>query len=249
MNEANTHNPPRRSRGARIALIATGAFTGILAAAALAVGGLALWGESKKDDDGYLSTSSHRFAASTHAMASENLDIDLDGAESLLDTNDMGEIRLQVEPEGDKPVFVGIARTDHVSAYLKDVRHTTVSDVDYWPFDANYSSHQGERPPAPPAERGIWAASAHGVGDQRLEWDIEDGDWSVVVMNADGSAGVEADISAGAKAPFLEELGWSATGGGALLALAAAGLIVLAVRPPRSPSGKAPSAELAPAAG
>lgn len=249
MNENNTHIPPRRSRAGRIALIATGAFTGLLAAGVLATGGLALWGDSQKDGDGYLTTKSHRFAASTHAMATENLDIDLDGAESLFDTNDMGEIRLQVEPDGDKPLFVGIARTDDVSAYLKDVGHTTVSDVDYWPFDANYSSHQGERPPAAPAERGIWAASAHGAGKQTLEWDIEDGDWSVVVMNADGSPGVAADISAGAKIPFLEELGWSAIGGGLLLVVATAGLIVLAVRPPRNPSGKAPSTELAPAAG
>jgi hypothetical protein len=248
MNETNTQIPPRRSRAARIALVATGAFTGLVAAGALAAGGLALWGDAQKDDDGYLSTGSHRFAASSHALATENLDIDLDGAESVFRTNDFGDIRLKVAPETDKPVFVGIARTDGVSAYLGDVAHRTVTDVDYTPFDASYSSHEGARQPGPPAEREIWAASAQGAGQQTLNWDIRDGDWSVVVMNADGSPGVQADISAGAKAPFLDELGWSAIGGGAFLLLVAAGLIVLAVRPPRNPSGKPQGAGLAPAA-
>jgi hypothetical protein len=247
MNEATTHIPPKRSRGARTVLIVTSAVTGLLAAGALAVGGLALWGDSQKDDDGYLSTASHRFAAGSHALVSENLDIDLDGVESLVQTDDMGKIRLNVSSEADKPVFAGIARTDDVYAYLADVAHTTVSDIDYAPFDASYSSHDGDRRPAPPAERKIWAASTQGTGEQTLDWDVEDGAWSIVVMNADGSSGVEADVSAGAKLPFLNELGWSALGGGALLLALAAGLTVLAVRSPRD--GKPQRAGLAPAAG
>jgi hypothetical protein len=249
MNDTNTHNPPRRSRGARTALIVAGTVTGLLAAGVLAVGGVALWGESEKDDEGYLSTASQRFDASSHALVSENLDIDLDGAESVLATNDMGEIRLKVSSDGDKPIFAGIARTDDVSEYLAGVAHTSVSDIDYWPFDASYSSHEGERRPAPPAKREIWAASTQGAGERTLDWNVEDGDWSVVVMNADGSSGVEADVSAGAKVPFLEELGWSAVGGGTLLLAVAAGLIVLAGRRPRDRSGKPQGASLAPAAG
>jgi hypothetical protein len=249
MNEANAHIPARRSRAGRIALMAGGAFTGLLAAGALAVGGLALYGESQKDADGYLSTNSHRFAAGSHALASGNLDIDLDGAESVLDSDGMGEVRLRVTPQSDKPVFVGIARTDEVSSYLADVAHTNVTDVDYSPFKASYSPQDGDRKPVPPAEQGIWEASVHGAGQQTLKWDVEDGDYSLVVMNADGSTGVEADIDAGAKAPFLDELGWSALGGGGLLLLVAGGLIVLAVRPPRNRPGQAHGAGLAPAAG
>ena len=41
-------------------------------------------------------------------------------------------------------------------------------------------------------------------------------------MNADGSPGVAADVSAGAEVAFLEALGWSLTGGGVLLLVPAA---------------------------
>jgi len=78
---------------------------------------------------------------------------------------------------------------------------------------------------------------------------VDDGDWSVVVMNADGSRGVAADVSAGAKLPFLDEVGWSAIGGGSALLIGAAALIVLGVRSPRNRPPHAPVGGVAPAAG
>ena len=67
-------------------------------------------------------------------------------------------------------------------------------------------------------------------------------------MNADGSPGVQADISAGAKLPYLTEIGWSALGGGAILLLTAATLVVFAVRPPRDRSRQIRTTGLAPSA-
>jgi hypothetical protein len=238
---------PRRSRGARIALIVTGAVTGLLAAGLLAVGGVALYGESDKDGDGYLSIDSHRLSAGTHALASEDLDVDLDGAGWLMDREDVGDVRIEVAPQGGEPVFVGIAPSDRVSRYLDGVAHTSVGNVDSWPFDADYEERAvaGERKPAPPAEQRIWAASDQGAGTRTLEWDVEDGDWSVVVMNADGSRGVDAEVEAGAKVPFLSELGWTATGTGLLLLAGATALLVAGIRTPRNRSGAGTS--LAPA--
>jgi hypothetical protein len=239
MTEQATDFKPRRSRGARIALVVTGAVTGLLAAGLLAVGGVALWGESEKDSDGYLATDSHHFTAGTHALASESLDIDLDGAEWLMDREDFGDVRVEVAPQGDEPVFVGIAPTDQVSRYLSGVAHTSVSDVDSWPFDASYdeSTVAGDRAPARPGEQRIWAASVQGAGTQTLEWDVEDGDWSVVVMNADGSRGVDAEVEAGAKVPYLSEIGWTAAGTGAILLIGAVALLVAGIRRPRNGSG------------
>jgi hypothetical protein len=248
MNDETMNMKPKRSRGARIALVVTGAVTGLLAAGLLAVGGVALYGESEKDSDGYLSTDSHRFSAGTHALASESLDVDLDGAGWLMDREDVGDVRVEVEPQGGEPVFVGIAPTDQVSRYLSGVAHTSVSDVDSWPFDADYEESivAGERKPAPPGEQPIWAASNQGSGTQTLEWDVEDGDWSVVVMNADGSRGVDTEVDPGAKVPYLAEIGWTALGSGAILMTAAAALLVAGIRTPRSKTAAGP--DLAPAA-
>jgi hypothetical protein len=231
-----------------VLLLVLAGVTSLLAVAALGVGGLALWGDSQKDDHGYVSTDSGQFAASTHALVTDSLDVDLDGAEGLVDATGLGDIRLDVDSQTDKPVFVGIAPTEDVSSYLRGVSHTAVTDVDFEPFEASYTPHAGVRSPAQPGDQRIWAASTEGAGPQTLTWEAEDGDWSIVVMNADGSPGVAADVSAGAKLPFLTTVGWSAIGGGAILLIAAATLTVVAVRPQRTGSRETPAAGLASAA-
>ena len=248
MTENTSQIPRKRSSGARIVLLVGATVASVMAVGALGLGALALWGESEKDERGYLSTASQSFAAGTHAIATEKLDIDLDGAEELVDSTGLGEVRLDVDSQSGKPLFVGIARTDHVSSYLSAVSHAILTDVDYDPFKADYTRQAGERSPAAPGGERIWAASTQGAGPQTLTWEIEDGDWSVVVMNADGSPGVRADISAGAKLPYLTEIGWSALGGGAILLLTAATLVVFAVRPPRDRSGETRTTGLAPSA-
>ena len=68
-------------------------------------------------------------------------------------------------------------------------------------------------------------------------------------MNADGSPGVAADVSAGAKVPFLNELGWSAIGAGGALLIGAFALTVLSARPPRNRPPHVQVGGVAPAAG
>lgn len=217
-------------RRSRIGLLAGAGLSVLLALGALAIGLVALWGDGMKDDDGYISSSSHRLSTTGRALASASLDVDLDGLESLADSTSFGDIRLKVDPQGEKPVFVGIARTNEVDAYLSGVSHSEVRDVEFDPFHASYKSHAGSRRPERPADQDMWAASVAGHGRQALEWDARDGDWSVVVMNADGSRGVEADVSAGAMFPYLEEIAYGALGGGLGLLTTAGILGFLALR-------------------
>jgi hypothetical protein len=247
--ETTTHGPPaRRRNGGRIAAVVASGLVGLFAFGLLAAGAAALWGDAQKDENGYISTGSDRFATSTRALTSENLDLDLDGLDTLIGSDSYGKIRLEVASHDDKPLFVGIARTSDVSDYLRGSSHAVVTDVDYSPFHADYDEKAGDRPLAPPAGARIWAASAHGAGTQTMTWDVEDGDWSVVVMNADGSAGVDAGVKAGAQLSFLDEAGWVLLGTG-LLALAAAGALLYAgVRPRRGSGDDAPAQPLVAAA-
>ena len=62
-------------------------------------------------------------------------------------------------------------------------------------------------------------ATASGTGGQELRWAPAAGDWTLVVMNADGSRPVVADLSFGATAPGLGAAwrGLFGLGGGALV--------------------------------
>jgi hypothetical protein len=229
-----TQNPPPPA-GPRTGPTVVGVVAVVLAAIQIAAGALALWGDSKKGPDGYLSTGTERFTTPSRALASARLDIELDDKHWIAGVEDLGDTRLEVTSAGDKPVFAGIAPQRDVRAYLAGVEHTLVTDIDSSPFTARHRERHGSRAPAPPAEQDIWAASVQGTGTQTLHWTPDAGDWSVVVMNADGSAGVAADVSAGAEIAFLEPLGWSLAGGGVLLLALGVGLITLGVRPRSRP--------------
>jgi hypothetical protein len=226
----------------RIALIVTGTLTALLASLFVLGGAAALYGELEKDDDGYLTTETHRFEAGTRALATENLDIDLGEADWLAD--DLGRIKIEAESRDGKAVFVGIARTNDVERYLDGVPYTTVHDVEAGPFEtfgADYTRHAGNRHPVAPEHSDIWAVSNQGTGTQAVDMEFAEGDWSVVVMNADGSLGVDADISAGANVPFLDELGWTALGSGSFVLVLGIALLVAGVRRPNDPAGTAPT--------
>lgn len=230
MDYDTTRTAPRRS-GGRIAAIVASGVVALASLGFLGTGGLLLWGDSKQDDHGFISTGTERFSTETSALATENLDVDLDGAAFLLDDGAFGDVRVKAESNDGKPVFVGIARTDDVSDYLRGTSHALVTDVDYSPFEADYKTRLGERSPGAPGTQGFWAATARGDGEQALTWDVDDGDWSVVVMNADGSTGVDAGISAGARVGWLGEAGWVSLGSGLVLLALAGGLLYVGVRP------------------
>ena len=214
----------------------TGGLAALAATVLLGAAALVLWGDSKKNDDGYITSATHGFASGGYAVASDDLDIDEDGPGDLLGADIYGHMRLKVDSHGDRPVFVGIARTGDVERYLGQTPHSVLTDVTLDPFSADYRAHGGDRRPALPESQGFWAASAHGPGTQTLTWKVQRGGWSIVVMNADGSRGVDAGVSVGADVPILGPVGWGLAGGGLLLALIAAGLVVVGVRAPSRPA-------------
>jgi hypothetical protein len=130
-----------------------------------------------------------------------------------------------------------------VAKYLGSVAHANVQDIDFDPFRVTYRPVTGGPPQAPPTQQHFWAASASGVGTQTVTWKVRDGDWSVVLMNADGSRGVVADVDLGARLSFLL---WVAIGsliGGVLVVAGSTALVVLAARTPQpSPAPPMPPA-------
>jgi hypothetical protein len=232
--------PTSRWTAGRVVLVVIGSIVALIGAGLLAGGGTALWADqTQRDDDGYLTTPSERFESSSYAIVSEPIKLveaDTDAADWLLSENVLGDLRLR---GSDGNVFLGVAPTSDVEAYLRGVEHDRVTKVDYEPFSAEYERVAGGEPAAPPGEEAFWAATASGSGEQTLTWNPESGNWSVVVMNADASAGIAADVSAGAEANFLIWLAIGLLVAGAILLLGGAGMIFLGARHAAAPAGAA----------
>jgi hypothetical protein len=226
----------------RVILIVLGSIGVLFGVAVLAGGGFLLWTDRTQREDGYLTTPTERFATPTYALTRTRLEVDTDGEGWVLNESWLGKVRIRGESSGDKTLFIGIGPQPEVARYLGTVAHANVQDIDLDPFRVRYLSVSGGPPQAPPTEQTFWAASASGVGTQTLTWKVREGDWSVVLMNADGSRGVQADIDLGAKLSFLL---WVAIGlliGGALAVGGSTALIVLAARRPRPPPTPPPTA-------
>ena len=125
-------------------------------------------------------------------------------------------------------MFVGIGPAADVDRYLLGVERDVVTDFDR--RDPTYSRRAGGAPAAPPGSQTFWAASATGSGEQTLDWKPEDGDWRAVVMNADATRGVSADMSIGAELDAVLWIGIGMLAAGALLAAVAAIAVTAGVR-------------------
>jgi hypothetical protein len=222
----------------RVILIVLGGIGVLFGVAVLAGGGFLLWADRTQREDGYLTTPTERFATPTYALTRTRLEVDTGGAGWALNDSWFGKVRIRGESPGAKTLFIGIGPEAAVAKYLGSVAHANVEDLDFDPFRVTYLPVTGGAPQGPPTEQRFWAASASGVGTQTLTWKVREGDWSVVLMNADGARGVAADIDLGAKLSFLL---WVAIGlllGGVLVVGGSAALIVLAGRrrqPPPAP--------------
>jgi hypothetical protein len=178
--------------------------------------------------DGYLTSSEIPLSTGTHAIATQRLDM-ADIAPLWPDIGGLlGDVRLRATGSAGSAIFIGVAPADRAAAYLDGVGHATLTEL----ADpaTTYAEHPGGAPAAKPADQDFWVAQAAGNGAQAVEWPLDEGTWTVVVMNADGSAGVDAAIDVGITAPVQE---WAAQGlliAGAALGLLGIALILVGVR-------------------
>jgi hypothetical protein len=208
-----------------VVLIVVGVITALLSLALLAGGTtLVVVDQTQRDEDGFLMSSSEDFSAATYAIVSESADVDFGGSESAARAI-LGDVRIR--SESDRDVFVGIARDTDVDDYLNGVEHSVVTNIGENP---EYSHRAGDAPTSPPGDQDFWVASTSGSGERTLEWKPEDGSWSVVVMNSDGSRGVASELSIGAELDAALWVGIVLLVVGALLAALAALAITAGAR-------------------
>jgi hypothetical protein len=120
---------------------------------------------------------------------------------------------------GTHPIFVGVGPRADVDAYLGGVHTDRLIQVN-WPGQVRTEpvNETSTRAPGPPADEGWWAASASGTSVS-MDWVATSGDWTVVVMNADGSTPVDVRGSVAVGVPAL---------GAASIVLLVLGLVIAA---------------------
>jgi hypothetical protein len=177
--------------------------------------------------DNTIATGTTDFRTPTAAIAADIGGLGGDASDRAWGDDESIELRLRTAADGDKDLFAGVGPTKEVEAYLDTVAwdqldslssgrfSSSVADVDY--------TRQGRRGDpralAPPTEQPFWSDSTTGP-DVALDWKFESGDYTVVLMNADGSVDVASTGSAEIEIPRLS---W------ALLVAAVVGFVLLLI--------------------
>ena len=199
-NQPRTPAASNRQGLARVVFGVAGAMAGLaLVAVATMVFTLDL-------EDGFNLTEPHTFESPSPAIVAHDFTELADPPSWLID-----EIRVQGTSATTSDLFVGVAPTSAVARYLNGVSHDEIVAIE---FNADktlggvdYTTHPGTAAPTAPGPERIWVASAQGSNVQTLDWPAEDGEWTAVIMNADGSAPVAADLALGMKISGLAAIG------------------------------------------
>lgn len=138
-----------------------------------------------------------------------------------------------------RPVFLGVARTEDVDRYLNQVAFDEVTNFDISPYRVQTVRHDGFRTPDPPTQQSFWVATATGP-DANLQWRVTDGDYRLVVLNADATPGVSATAEFGLKIGGLFGIAVAVLLLGGLLVVIGAVLLVWGIRTPANGAGPPP---------
>jgi hypothetical protein len=216
----------------RVIMTVLGTVVALASAFGLAVGGTMVWlDQTQRDGAGYLTTDTVSLRTTGYALVSEELTIDT-GTATGVPRRLIGDARIRVESANDGPVFIGIARSSDVRDYLAGVNYSTVRS--FGPDGTQYTEQSGTAPAAAPTDATIWRTQASGTGVQTITWAVESGDWTIVVMSPDGSAGIDVQMDVGATVPALDWLSIVVLiSAGAFFAL---GVLAVALAVPRTRS-------------
>lgn len=210
---------PARMRPLNWVLLVAGVLLTALGLGLTLGGAVLMAAQSAQQDDQYLTLDSQRYQSTGHAITTPSLVLDPgeSGMTGLPPLEELASIQARVRPVvPDQPIFVGIGDASEVAAYLDDVPHAAIGGVTWteegqlsgqwsWTSDAEGQLQEtpGTRSPAAPTDQDFWVASTTGTGPQEITFDLQEGQWTLVVMNADGTRPVWVDLQPGVRTDVL----------------------------------------------
>jgi uncharacterized protein DUF4389 len=215
---------PRTRSAGRVIGVIVGVVVLLIGLGVTVGGGALVWLDNRRGTDGYLSTPVGSYSDGGYALRFDAGEISpVDRGWPGVD-NVLGTVRVRASGTGDEPVFVGIARTADVDAYLAGVPHRMYQGT------GGMARMHRRPPPGMPMGQHMWVASDSGTGPMTLHWTPRAGEWSLVVMNSSARPDVRADIAVAASAPNLGAIAVGVLVGGILALLVGTLVIVLSAR-------------------
>ena len=100
-------------------------------------------------------------------------------------------LRISARPiQGTGRVFIGIGRAADVQRYLAGVSTQDITRLSVDPYAITGTLHAGRATAQPPSTQHFWVTQASSTQATALNWKIRDGQYRLVIMNANGHGGL-----------------------------------------------------------
>ncbi|MGD0802997.1 MAG: zinc-ribbon domain-containing protein [Candidatus Bathyarchaeia archaeon] len=216
----------------RIIALIFGGFILLIALGLMIGGGVLLWSQnSLTDRDGYMIMNPVPLTVSSYAIVQNNINIYMNPGWWDTSNQSIVSIKITSTSNNDKPIFVGIVPQQVALTYFNGVNIDRLISYNWAPGRMiggdvpAYRTIPGGPPPTSPTSQVIWVAQSSGSGTQTVKWTPTSGEYWVVIMNADGSKEVNADVQVGVRVTILSWISWGLLIGGILVALV--GIIII----------------------
>ncbi len=206
-------------------------------------GGLGLGYAFGRDTAGYFSMTVSDLHSATAAITTPSPAVTTDlGTPTWVTEQLQTDVRLTITGANPaQPIFIAIGPAAEVTSYLSTVGHDEITGLTKG--SPVYRTSGGSLDARTPSEQSFWTSTATGTGAQHLDFTVTSGQWSMVVMNADGSAGIDAAATFQVRAPFLLPLALIMLGLGIVITAGAIVLVIVGAsgRKKGRPTGDQPS--------
>ncbi|MFW9930778.1 MAG: RDD family protein [Candidatus Thorarchaeota archaeon] len=200
--------------------------------------------ESLTDSEGYINTPIYPIQSSASALTFSSLKIG-----GTTNTNDNGVerwfsanvnpgdfVKIRIKADG---MFIGIAKSSDVLNYLSGVSYLEVKNIgfnslDTIPKNSGLSGNLTANPPTNQTQFS-WLHSGTSVLNWAPQNNETDLSLAVVIMNPDGSSGLNIEVSAGAQIPILRAIGIALLVFGIIIFIVSIVLFVIAAKSKRRP--------------
>jgi hypothetical protein len=196
------------------------------------------------DDEGFIMSNTRQLQVSSYAIVVEDMDFDIDPIALRWFETRGGFLRFKIVTTSNNPekeVFVGIARYEDAYGYINSIEYHEIANFDLgWKnfgsgtSQIKYVLHPGETPASPPTIHSYWIIHGTQTGSQSLRWEPEAGRYYLVMMNADGSSGIDADVKIGVEIPFFAGIGNILLAAGVLIGFIGALILYFTIRSSKS---------------
>ncbi len=177
----------------------------------IAGGGALLWSNTfLRDSEGYYSTRTINIERNSYGVTTYPARIEF-GPAWLFDWSQLVKVKLKATSNKASGAFIGVAEEGDLLNYLNGVTYDEIRELDinrpFRPPRINYREFPGGALDTPPGGEEFWTTSTAGKGTQILRWGVEEGRYSLALMNQDGSRGIDIDGTIGVKVPIIGGIG------------------------------------------